>query len=63
MPAPVSRTRSSATPPAACAVTLIFPPAGVYLAALFSKLPITWASRVASASSHSRAAGSITSTA
>lgn len=52
MPAPVSATRSTARSPAGseAMVTVVIPPGGVNLTALWSRFPITCVRRVASAS-------------
>ena len=45
MPMPLSRTRITASSPSRSADSQMRPPLSVNLAALFSRLPITWASR------------------
>src|ERR1700682_1135355 len=44
--------RRTTSPPARSAASRMCPPSGVYRAALVSRLPTTWASRVGSASSN-----------
>ncbi|OEZ92940.1 hypothetical protein JAB9_00770 [Janthinobacterium sp. HH107] len=60
MPTPLSSTSIKTSLPSRTARKAMWPPAGVYLAALLSKLPSTCASRVGSASSGNACSSSFT---
>ena len=58
IPMPSSRIRMTASSPSMRARSQICPRSGVYLAALFSRLAMIWASRTGSTSNHTGSSGS-----